>query len=101
MILSFVLCGTISAFAGSYMHREAGFNRFFTLFAMFMFGIVLTSVAGTIETLFAGWELVGLIAVVALLIAAVGGGRFSIDGTLAATRRRRSATPVSTPASTR
>lgn len=34
-----------------------------------------------------GWELVGLIAVVALLIAAVGGGRFSVDGVLA-TRKR-------------
>jgi putative oxidoreductase len=34
-----------------------------------------------------GWELVGLIAVVALLIAAVGAGRFSIDGVLAARKR--------------
>lgn len=34
-----------------------------------------------------GWELVGLIAVVALLIAAVGGGRFGVDGVLA-TRKR-------------
>jgi NADH-quinone oxidoreductase subunit L len=30
------------------------------LFALFLFGMVLTSVAGTIETLFTGWELVGL-----------------------------------------
>jgi NADH-quinone oxidoreductase subunit L len=29
VILSFVLCGTISAFADSYMHREPGFGRFF------------------------------------------------------------------------
>jgi putative oxidoreductase len=34
-----------------------------------------------------GWELVGLIGVVALLIAAVGAGRFSIDGVLAARKR--------------
>jgi putative oxidoreductase len=34
-----------------------------------------------------GWELVGLIAVVALLVAAVGGGRYSLDGVLAARRR--------------
>ncbi len=60
VILSFVLCGTIGAFANSYMHRERGFNRFFFLFAVFLLGMVWTSLAGTIETLFAGWEMVGL-----------------------------------------
>jgi NADH-quinone oxidoreductase subunit L len=60
VILSFALCGTISAFAVRYMHREPGFNRFFVLYALFVVGMVLTSLAGTIETLFAGWELVGL-----------------------------------------
>lgn len=59
-ILSFVLAGTIGSFAGRYMHREAGFNRFFVLYALFLLGMVVTSLAGTIETLFAGWELVGL-----------------------------------------
>ncbi|HET6424992.1 MAG TPA: proton-conducting transporter membrane subunit [Planctomycetaceae bacterium] len=60
VILTFVLCGTIGAFADKYMHREAGFNRFFVLYAVFVLGMVLTSLAGTIETLFTGWELVGL-----------------------------------------
>lgn len=59
-ILSFVLCGTIGAFASRYMHREAGFNRFFVLYALFLLGMVVASLAGTIETLFVGWELVGL-----------------------------------------
>src|SRR5437763_13383966 len=59
-ILSFVLCGTIGAFAVRYLHRERGYNRFFVLYALFVVGMVLTSLAGTIETLFAGWELVGL-----------------------------------------
>ena len=59
-ILSFVLSGTIGAFASRYMHRERGFNRFFVLYAIFVLGMVVTSLAGTIETLFAGWELVGL-----------------------------------------
>ena len=31
-ILSFVLSGTIGAFASKYMHREPGFNRFFVLY---------------------------------------------------------------------
>ncbi len=66
-ILSFILSGTIGAFAGRYMHREWGYNRFFVLYAIFVLGMVVTSLAGTIETLFAGWELVGLSS--ALLVA--------------------------------
>lgn len=66
-ILSFVLSGTIGAFASQYMHREPGFNRFFVLYAIFVLGMIVTSLAGTIETLFTGWELVGLSS--ALLVA--------------------------------
>lgn len=66
-ILSFVLCGTVGAFANRYMHREPGFNRFFMLYAIFLMGMLVTSLADTIETLFAGWELVGLSS--ALLVA--------------------------------
>jgi len=67
VILTFLLCGTIGKFAIRYMHREQGFNRFMALYAMFMLGMIVTSLAGTIETLFAGWELVGLSS--ALLVA--------------------------------
>ncbi|MFO0807808.1 MAG: proton-conducting transporter membrane subunit [Gemmataceae bacterium] len=66
-ILSYVLCGTIGAFASRYMHRERGFNRFHVLFAVFALGMVVTSLACTIETLFTGWEFVGLSS--ALLVA--------------------------------
>lgn len=59
-ILSFMLCGTIGAFAARYMHREPGYNRFFVLYALFLLGMIVTSLSDTIETLFAGWELVGL-----------------------------------------
>ncbi len=58
--LSLGLCGTIGAFAHRYMHREPGYNRFFVLYAVFTAGMVVTALAGTIETLFLGWELVGL-----------------------------------------
>ncbi len=67
VILSFLLVGTIGAFANLYLHRESGFNRFFFLYAVFLTGMIVTSLAGTIETLFAGWELVGLSS--ALLVA--------------------------------
>jgi NADH-quinone oxidoreductase subunit L len=66
-ILSFVLCGTVGAFASVYLHRETGYRRFFLFYAVFLLGMVISSLAGTIETLFLGWELVGLSS--ALLIA--------------------------------
>jgi NAD(P)H-quinone oxidoreductase subunit 5 len=59
-IITYALCGTIGAFCSRYMHRERGFNRFFTMYAFFVTGMITASLAGTIETLFTGWELVGL-----------------------------------------
>lgn len=67
VILSFMLCGTIGAFANRYMHREQGFRRFFAMYSIFLLGMTITSLAGTVETLFTGWELVGLSS--ALLVA--------------------------------
>jgi NAD(P)H-quinone oxidoreductase subunit 5 len=61
------LCGVISAFASRYLHRDEGFPRFFLFFSFFLTGMILSSAAGTIETLFFGWELVGLSS--ALLVA--------------------------------
>jgi NADH-quinone oxidoreductase subunit L len=59
-ILTYLLCGVIGGFANRYLHREPGFNRFFVFYAVFVLGMVLTSLAETIEVLFAGWELVGV-----------------------------------------
>jgi NAD(P)H-quinone oxidoreductase subunit 5 len=67
VILSYVLCGTVGAFATVYLHKEVGFRRFFLQYALFFLGMVVSSLAGTIETLFFGWELVGLSS--ALLVA--------------------------------
>ena len=67
VILTYVLCGTIGAFTSRYLHREPGFNRFFNFYAFFMLGMIISSLAGTIESLFLGWELVGLSS--ALLVA--------------------------------
>ncbi|MFY7874548.1 MAG: proton-conducting transporter membrane subunit, partial [Pirellula sp.] len=67
VLLSLVLCGTVGTFGLSYLHRDAGFQRFFVCFAMFLTGMTFASLAGTIETLFLGWELVGLSS--ALLVA--------------------------------
>lgn len=67
VILTFVLMGTVGAFANQYLHRERGYCRFFLLYALFIWGMTITTLAGTIESLFVGWELVGLSS--ALLVA--------------------------------
>jgi NADH-quinone oxidoreductase subunit L len=67
LILALVLCGAVAHFATKYLHRERGYGRFFVLYAVFVLGMVLAAISGTIETLFAGWELVGLSS--ALLVA--------------------------------
>lgn len=67
LLLSCVLCGVVGAFTRRYLHREEGYRRFFLYYALFFCGMVLSSLACTIETLFVGWELVGLSS--ALLIA--------------------------------
>lgn len=66
-VLTFVLSGVVGAFASRYLHREPGYRRFFLYFAVFLLGMVVAALAGTIETLFLGWELVGLSS--ALLVA--------------------------------
>lgn len=60
LILSLILCGTVSAFASRYLHREPGYQRYFLLYSLFTLGMIVSCVAGTVEVLFFGWELVGL-----------------------------------------
>ncbi len=67
VILTFILTGTVGAFTTRYLHREPGYGRYFVFYAVFLLGMVASSLAGTIETLFFGWELVGLSS--ALLVA--------------------------------
>lgn len=59
-LLSTAICGIVAAFSHRYLHLEPGYNRYFVLFAMFVTGITAVTLAGSIEVLFAGWELLGL-----------------------------------------
>ena len=65
--LSTAIAGVVSAFSNRYLHREAGYNRYFVLLAMFVTGMLLVALAGNVAVLFIGWELVGLSS--ALLVA--------------------------------
>ena len=60
VVLALALCNVVVAFSFRYLHREPGFRRYFVQLAMFVLGIVLVSLAGSIEVLYVGWELLGL-----------------------------------------
>ena len=50
----------IVKFCRVYMHRESGYKRFFLTIFAFLFGLVMVVMAGSIDVLFAGWEIVGI-----------------------------------------
>jgi NADH-quinone oxidoreductase subunit L len=65
--LATAIAGVVSAFSSRYLHREAGYNRYFVLLAIFVTGMLLVALAGNVTVLFVGWEFVGLSS--ALLVA--------------------------------
>jgi NADH-quinone oxidoreductase subunit L len=65
--LTALLSSVVGFFSASYLHRERGHSRFYVLYNLFVAGMVLLSLAGSLELFFVGWELVGLTSV--LLIA--------------------------------
>jgi NADH:ubiquinone oxidoreductase subunit 5 (subunit L)/multisubunit Na+/H+ antiporter MnhA subunit len=50
----------IAVFSKTYMHREEGFKRFFNVLLLFWFGYMLIVMGGNLETLFTGWEVIGI-----------------------------------------
>jgi NADH:ubiquinone oxidoreductase subunit 5 (subunit L)/multisubunit Na+/H+ antiporter MnhA subunit len=57
--LAALLCLLTLRFAVAYMHREAGFQRFFAVMCLFTAGILLVATAGNAVLAFVGWELAG------------------------------------------
>jgi NADH-quinone oxidoreductase subunit L len=47
-------------FSKYYLHRESGYKRFFNTVMMFYFGYNLAVFSGNFETLFVGWEFLGI-----------------------------------------
>src|SRR5690606_8936108 len=66
-----------SRFSIGYLHREPGFVRFFLLMLLFGAGMQTLVLAGNLELLFVGWEIVGMTSalLVALFHGRVGPGR--------------------------
>ncbi|KYF86293.1 NADH dehydrogenase, partial [Sorangium cellulosum] len=67
MVLVSLIAIMAGRFSVAYLHREAGFARFFLLLALFSTGMLALVSAGSVDLLFAGWELVGATSV--LLVA--------------------------------
>lgn len=55
-----ILLFLVSIFSRYYMHREKGFKRFFNNLLLFYLGINFIIFAGNFETLFVGWEIIGI-----------------------------------------
>ncbi len=62
---TYLLVGTfisllIVRYSSYYMHLETGYRRFFSTILFFYFSYNFTVLAGNFETLFAGWEMLGI-----------------------------------------
>jgi NADH:ubiquinone oxidoreductase subunit 5 (subunit L)/multisubunit Na+/H+ antiporter MnhA subunit len=60
MVVATFLTGIILIFSKSYIHREKGYKRFFNNLNFFYFGLMMVLLAGNLETLFIGWEVLGV-----------------------------------------
>jgi NADH:ubiquinone oxidoreductase subunit 5 (subunit L)/multisubunit Na+/H+ antiporter MnhA subunit len=59
-ILGAALVGLIGSFSRRYLHKDLGFGRFYLLITLLGAGVSLVVLAGALDTLVLGWELVGL-----------------------------------------
>jgi NADH-quinone oxidoreductase subunit L len=55
-----VLTLLVTIFSRYYLHREAGFKRFFNCLLLFFAGYNLVIFSGNFETMFIGWEFLGI-----------------------------------------
>ncbi len=50
----------VTIYSRYYLHREQGYKRFFNTVMFFYLGYCITVVSGNFETLFIGWEILGI-----------------------------------------
>jgi len=59
-IVGAILFFLVSTFSRYYMHRDEGYKRFFNTIVFFALGYNLIIFSGNFETMFIGWEIIGL-----------------------------------------
>jgi NADH-quinone oxidoreductase subunit L len=55
-----ILAFLVTVYSRSYLHREPGYKRFFNNTLLFYSGYTIVVFAGNLETLFIGWEILGI-----------------------------------------
>lgn len=59
-VVGTILTFLITIYSRYYLHRETGYKRFFNTILFFYLGYNLTIFSGNFETLFVGWEILGI-----------------------------------------
>ena len=60
ILLGAFLTFLVTLYSRFYLHREKGYKRFFNTVLLFFLGYNITVFAGNLETLFLGWEILGI-----------------------------------------
>jgi NADH-quinone oxidoreductase subunit L len=60
LVVGSILTFLITVYSSFYMHNEYGYRRFFTNILFFFFGYNIIILSGNFETLFLGWEILGI-----------------------------------------
>ncbi len=60
LIVGAVLTFLVTLYSRYYMHRESGYKRFFNTILFFYAGYMIAIFSGNLETLFVGWEILGV-----------------------------------------
>lgn len=60
LILGSMITFVITVYSRYYLHREDGYKRFFNTILFFYLGFNIIIFSGNVETLFIGWEILGL-----------------------------------------
>ncbi|MFM1915054.1 MAG: hypothetical protein RLZZ531_723 [Bacteroidota bacterium] len=60
LLLGSLLTFLITIYSRYYLHREEGYKRFFNTILFFFLGFMIIIFAGNLETMFIGWEVLGI-----------------------------------------
>ena len=60
LIIGTLLTFLVTVYSRYYLHREPGYKRFFSILLFFYLGYNIIIFSGNLETLFIGWEILGI-----------------------------------------
>lgn len=60
LLMSSILTFMIAHFSKGYMHKDGGYKRYFNNMLLYFFGVQVIIFSGNFETLFIGWEILGV-----------------------------------------